>query len=260
LTAAKTNAVARTIAETLDRLVAETERDEHVSFAVLVRKAGLDPAHDFVGAFLADLDFRDEDLRGFDFSDADLTGADFRRANLVGVRFEGAILTGAIGLPTGGPAEGSQSEGSKKMPRARPSGLRLSETQASIVKGMLQRGDRQHDIAGWFGVNSGRIAEVKDGHLHPAAPPASQHELPPRGSPGRTALVAMRALAEALLALEGPGGPERAKKIIEAALGGPGGAERTKRITEAAFDPGSVEIITRLYNETFEEKKHQGEQ
>ena len=46
------------------------------------------------------------------------------------------------------------------MSRAFNSGIRLSEKEASIVKGMLHRGDRQHDIASWFGVNSGRIAEI----------------------------------------------------------------------------------------------------
>lgn len=46
------------------------------------------------------------------------------------------------------------------MSRAFNSGIRLSEKDASIVKGMLHRGDRQHDIASWFGVNSGRIAEI----------------------------------------------------------------------------------------------------
>src|SRR5271163_3434309 len=64
------------IAQTLDRLVDEAGRDERSSFAALVRAARLDPARDFIGAFLAGLDFRDEDLRGFNFSGADLTGAD----------------------------------------------------------------------------------------------------------------------------------------------------------------------------------------
>src|SRR5947209_6399358 len=44
--------------------------------------------------------------------------------------------------------------------RARPSGRRLTETDAAVVKGMAERGDRHHDIAAWFGVNQGRIAEV----------------------------------------------------------------------------------------------------
>ena len=46
------------------------------------------------------------------------------------------------------------------MSRAFNSGIKLSESDAAIVKGMLHRGDRQHDIASWFGVNSGRIAEI----------------------------------------------------------------------------------------------------
>ena len=86
------------IDEILDRLVDVAEADDGVSFVALVRAAGLDPARDFRGASLTNLDFRNEDLRGFDFSSADLTGADFRRANLAKVCFEGAILTGAIGL------------------------------------------------------------------------------------------------------------------------------------------------------------------
>jgi hypothetical protein len=82
MTAEKTHSPAQTIAETLDKLIIEAERNERVSFMTLVRAGGLDPARDFVGASLADLDFRDEDLRGFDFSGADLSGADFRRANI----------------------------------------------------------------------------------------------------------------------------------------------------------------------------------
>jgi len=47
--------------------------------------------------------------------------------------------------------------------RADPSGISLSEEDAAIVKGMLDRGDRQHDVAAWFSVNGGRIAEVATG-------------------------------------------------------------------------------------------------
>lgn len=38
--------------------------------------------------------------------------------------------------------------------RAPESGIRLSSADAALVKGMLARGDRQHDIAAWFGVNA----------------------------------------------------------------------------------------------------------
>ena len=44
--------------------------------------------------------------------------------------------------------------------RASPSGISLTDRDAAVIKGMLIRGDRQHDIAAWFGVNSARIAEI----------------------------------------------------------------------------------------------------
>lgn len=66
---------------------------------------------------------------------------------------------------------------------ARSSGISLTRSDARIVLGMEARGDRNHDIAAWFGVNQGRIAEVKKGdygtlEMAPAA------DLPPRGPPG----------------------------------------------------------------------------
>ena len=90
------------------------------------------------------------------------------------------------------------------MPRAERSGIRLSQDDASIVKGMVQRGDRHHDIAAWFGVNQGRIAEVIAGDLHPNAPIAADDDLPPPGpySSGRTAHATVKALEQAKSALE----------------------------------------------------------
>lgn len=56
---------------------------------------------------------------------------------------------------------------------------------ASIVKGMVLRGDRIQDIAAWFGVNQGRIANVKnakaEGAKYRDVPPAPAHALPPPG-------------------------------------------------------------------------------
>jgi len=47
---------------------------------------------------------------------------------------------------------------------------------------MLARGDRQHDIASYFGVNGGRIAEIATGdNNYPNAQPAAEPELPPPG-------------------------------------------------------------------------------
>lgn len=90
------------------------------------------------------------------------------------------------------------------MTRAEPSGIRLSVSDACQVLGMLERGDRQHDIAAWFGVNPGRIAEVKARELFPDARPASLEELPPPGPyhSGRAAAAAVQALEEAKNALD----------------------------------------------------------
>jgi hypothetical protein len=64
-----------------------------------------------------------------------------------------------------------------------PSGLKLTTKDYPVVLGMSARGDRDHDIAAWFGVNQGRVAEVKDKY-GPSTPPAAQNTLPPKGPPG----------------------------------------------------------------------------
>lgn len=65
--------------------------------------------------------------------------------------------------------------------KAPPSGIRLDEDDAAIVKGMLARGDRQHDIAAWFGVNGGRVAEISTGAKFAEVKPADLADLPPQG-------------------------------------------------------------------------------
>ncbi len=57
-------------------------------------------------------------------------------------------------------------------------GIRLSRTDAAIVKGMLARGDRQSDIAAYFKVNGGRISEVNTGRMFAGVTPATPTELP----------------------------------------------------------------------------------
>lgn len=87
--------------------------------------------------------------------------------------------------------------------RACSSGISLSESDAAIVKGMLVRGDRQHDIAAWFGVNGGRIGEIATGHRFARVEPATRDELPPVGPypAGRVAIAAISALSVAKTAL-----------------------------------------------------------
>jgi hypothetical protein len=58
----------------------------------------------------------------------------------------------------------------------------LNYRDTQVVRGMLKRGDRQHDIAAYFGVNAGRIAEIANGKdAYPTAQPDDPSKLPPPG-------------------------------------------------------------------------------
>ncbi len=70
------------------------------------------------------------------------------------------------------------------MSRGKASGYVLKRADAAIIMGMVARGDRDHDIAAWFGVNQGRIAEVKDGSKFGNIAAAPGNQLPPKGPPG----------------------------------------------------------------------------
>ena len=62
-----------------------------------------------------------------------------------------------------------------KMTKAPRSGLSVSSADVPLILAMVARGDRRHDIAAWFGLNQGRIAEVEDGkHGTPPIAPPSQ--------------------------------------------------------------------------------------
>ena len=65
--------------------------------------------------------------------------------------------------------------------RVEPSGLGLTAADAALIRGMIDRGDRHHDIAAFFGVNQGRIAEIKSGCRFAGIPAASAQDLPPKG-------------------------------------------------------------------------------
>jgi hypothetical protein len=68
------------------------------------------------------------------------------------------------------------------MAKAAASGISLGYRDNCLVKGMLARGDRQHDIASYFGVNGGRIAEIATGEgNYPNAQPSPEGERPPQG-------------------------------------------------------------------------------
>lgn len=70
--------------------------------------------------------------------------------------------------------------------------MALNHREISIVIGMLDRGDKQQDIAAYFGVNGGRISEINTGQCEDAVGvrPALENDLPPAGPimAGRSAL------------------------------------------------------------------------
>lgn len=59
----------------------------------------------------------------------------------------------------------------------------MDRTDASLIKGMLARGDRQSDIAAYFGgdVNSGRVSEINTGQKWNDVQAAAAENLPPAG-------------------------------------------------------------------------------
>jgi hypothetical protein len=93
------------------------------------------------------------------------------------------------------------------------------ETQ--IVLGMLERGDRQHDIAAFFGVNGGRVAEVATGRGdYPTATAAPREKLPPPGpyvSP-RSVHEIRSLLSEALIQLQSSAEIEDPQAHVESVL------------------------------------------
>ena len=80
----------------------------------------------------------------------------------------------------------------------------MTAEQASIVKGLLARGEKQHDIAAFFGVNGGRIAEIKTGRVHAAVPPAAKKDLPKSAdmATGHALYLAEQALLRARLGID----------------------------------------------------------
>jgi hypothetical protein len=87
--------------------------------------------------------------------------------------------------------------------RALSSGIVLHPSDAATIKAMLVRGDRQHDVAAWFGVNAGRIAEIATGRKFADVEPSTNDRLPPPGPylSGSQSVVLLTALDKARSAL-----------------------------------------------------------
>jgi hypothetical protein len=84
---------------------------------------------------------------------------------------------------------------------------------------MVARSDRDHDIAAWFGVNQGRIAEVKDGSKFGIVAAAPGVQLPPKGPPGIKGRRLREHAQEALDALNA-GDLEKVRIFLEAGIAG----------------------------------------
>jgi len=84
---------------------------------------------------------------------------------------------------------------------------------------MVKRGDRAHDIAAWFGVNQGRIAEAQDGAHFPTATATPNAQLPPSGPPGVKGRDLYQAVTNALVILDkqGAGGLKAAETVLRKA-------------------------------------------
>ena len=106
------------------------------------------------------------------------------------------------------------------MARGNNSGYRLDGGDIPVVLGMSARGDREHDIAAWFGVNQGRVADAKKGKWGmPKA--AAANALPPKGAPGIKGrrLRGAVGVATAALSKKGEAGMAEAIAALKAALG-----------------------------------------
>jgi len=94
--------------------------------------------------------------------------------------------------------------------------MSLTNKDASVILGMVARGDKKHDIASWFGENPARVQEVIAGDYgNLVAAPADQ--LLPKGSPGIKVRRMKAAVSKALEALSAGDAPT-AKGILEKAI------------------------------------------
>jgi hypothetical protein len=103
------------------------------------------------------------------------------------------------------------------MGRMRPIDYKLTKDDVAIVLAMQVRGDRNRDIAAWFGVNQRQIKEIKDGEFASTLP-AAESLLPPKGPPGIKGRRLRVAVAAALAALDAgvPFAASKAQIILRA--------------------------------------------
>ena len=84
----------------------------------------------------------------------------------------------------------------------------MTKDEAAVVLGMLARGDRQSDIAQYFGVNQGQVSKVKSGMRFSGTLPAL--DLP---EPGPYRVVGVQRFTELQIAAAVPASMLR--KLVE---------------------------------------------
>lgn len=99
------------------------------------------------------------------------------------------------------------------MSRAPVSGYAVTKSNLPLILAMIDRGDRKHDIAAWFGLNQGRIKQAKDGYYGTPSL-AARSKLPPAGSPGPKAR-GLRAAVSDVRKLLSDGGAESVSAAIK---------------------------------------------
>lgn len=90
--------------------------------------------------------------------------------------------------------------------------MTLTSKDAKLIIGMLARGDKQHDVAAYFGENQARIVEATEGK-YGTTEAAPKEELPPRGAPGPKGRKLRAFVRKATDAIEA-GNPTEALKYL----------------------------------------------
>jgi hypothetical protein len=70
------------------------------------------------------------------------------------------------------------------MSRMHGDDVELTDHDAALVKGMIERGDKNETIAAYFGVNQRAISHIRSGKKFPGAKAARPAQLPPPGPYG----------------------------------------------------------------------------
>jgi hypothetical protein len=93
--------------------------------------------------------------------------------------------------------------------------MSLTKQDATVIMGMLARGDKNQDIAAWFGENPARIVEVEKGETFGIVPAAPANALPPKGAVGPKGRKLRAFAADALQVLQQKGAAGVAEAIKE---------------------------------------------